>query len=186
MKKKSVLAIAIIAVVAVVASVSFAAWNAIVASKDIVEIDVADRVNIGVEYAAADVTGKKLAPEDGSGSTVIIPEGSNVERAIVLGTFTANFTGKDGAVTVASHEISVTISKYNENLKYTLTPNKDAQNATEVILSSADAEAKILAGVEYTITVSFVADAGTITEENAAAVANNKYGATLTFDAVKK
>lgn len=185
MKKKSVLAIAIIAIVAVVASVSFAAWNAIVASKDIVEIEVADRVNIGVEYTAADVTGKKLAPVDGSGSTVIIPEGSNVERTITLGTFTANFTGKDGVVTVASHEISVALSEFNENLKYTLTP-KEGATATEVILSSADAEAKIIAGVEYTITVSFVADAGTITEANAAAVANGKFGATLTFDAVKK
>lgn len=183
MKKKSVLAIAIIAVVAVVASVSFAAWNAIVASQDVVDIDVADRVNIKLDYkAAADVTGKKLAPADDATSTVIIPQGSNVVRSIDLGTFTANFTNKDGVVTVESHKITVTISGLNENLKYTLTPTTGAA----IVLTTTSAVADITIGTEYTVSVAFIETASNITEENAAAVANNKFGATLTFDAVTK
>lgn len=181
MKKKSVLAIAIIAVVAVVASVSFAAWNAIVASQDLVNIDVADRVNINLAYTEASVeAGTKLAPQDGDGSTVIIADGAKVVRSIELGTFTATFKNDSETVTVDSHKITVTISKLNANLQYTLTP----ATGSPIVLSSEAAVADVVIGTEYTISVSFIATAGKITEENAAAVANKDFGATLTFDAV--
>lgn len=181
MKKKSVLAIAIIAVVAVVASVSFAAWNAIVASKDIVEIDVADRVNIDLSYVGntAIPENTKLAPK----GEVISAEGVTVLDSIDLGTFTANFknTAKS-EVAVDSHKIMVTISDWNENLQYTLKPT----SGTEIVLKTGATTADILVNVQYTISVSFIADAGRILEEDAAAVANKKLGAKLTFNAVKK
>lgn len=183
MKKKSVLAIAIIAVVAVVASVSFAAWNAIVASQDLVKIDVADRVNINLAYTEADVeTGTKLAPQDGDGSTVIIANGAKVVRSIELGTFTATFKNASETVNVDSHKITVTISGLNANLQYTLTP----ATGTPIDLTSASDVADVVIGTKYTISVSFIETAGKITEENAAAVANKDFGATLTFDAVLK
>lgn len=184
MKKKSVLAIAIIAIVALVASVSFATWNAITKDQGIVDIDVADRVNIDLEYTAGTIAeGTKLAPEDDENCSVIIPssDADKVVRSITLGKFTAKFTNEAGDVSVSSHKITVTISGLNANLKYTLTPT----TGDTIILKSTDATATVVSGTEYTISVSFIETAGTIADADASAVANTQCGATLTFDAVK-
>lgn len=184
MKKKSVLAIAIIAIVAVVASVSFATWNAISKDQGIVDIDVTDRVHIDLNYTAETIAeGTKLAPEDDDVSSVIIPssDAGKVVRSINLGKFTAKFANESGDVNVNSHKITVTISGLDKNLKYTLTP----ATGEAIVLDSVNAEATVAIGTEYTISVSFIQTAGAISDADAAAVANKKCGATLTFDAVK-
>lgn len=184
MKKKSVLAIAIIAIVAVVASVSFATWNAISKDQEIVDIAVTDRVNIDLSYTANTIAeGTKLAPEDDDVCSVIIPtnDAGKVVRSITLGKFTAKFTNESGDVTVSSHKITVTITGLDKNLKYTLTPT----TGETIVLDTINPEATVAIGTEYTISVSFIATAGTISDTDAAAVANQKCGATLTFDAVK-
>lgn len=184
MKKKSVLAIAIIAIVAVVASVSFATWNIISKDQEIVDIAVTDRVNIDLTYTAETIAeGTKLAPADDDVCSVIIPasDAGKVVRSITLGKFTAKFTNESGDVTVNSHKITVTISGLDKNLKYTLTPATDEA----IVLDSVNTEATVEIGAEYTISVSFIETAGTISDTDAAAVANKQCGAKLTFDAVK-
>lgn len=184
MKKKSVLAIAIIAIVAVVASVSFATWNAISKDQEIVEVAVTDRINIDLSYAAETIAeGTKLAPEDDDVCSVIIAasDAGKVVRSIILGKFTAKFTNKSGDVTVSSHTITVTISDLNKNLKYTLTPTE----GEAIVLNDGITEANVKIGTEYTISVSFIKTAGTISDTDAADVATQNCGAKLTFDAVK-